>query len=228
MWLIAVAMRSQLLNNKGLMMKRKHRPLEVKKVADNKTTIEVPFEVKQIIDDDDEFFYFEGLASTFGNVDLVSDVMEPGSFRESLTVKTPIVLWQHMSSEPIGMPEEIREVPEGLFIKAKLPKSDSLVNGRVIPQIKVGSVRKMSIGFRTISAEPDMEDPRVRRIKKVDLVEVSLVTFPANPEASVTGFKNLEGEEQDPLTDEEIKLIMDFREGKSIGAGSGDSPITVD
>lgn len=149
--------------------------------------IDVAFEVKQIDDADDEFFRFEGLASTFGNLDLVDDIVVRGAFIDSLAEKTPVVLWQHRSDEPLGMPEVIRETEQGLFMKAKLPKTDTFVAGRVIPQIKVGSIRSMSIGFRILESEMDQDG--VRLLQKVDLMEVSLVTFPANPMAMVSGFK---------------------------------------
>lgn len=117
------------------------------------------------------------------------------------------------------MPVEVRETSEGLFLRAKLPKSDDLVKGRVIPQIKVGSVRTMSIGFRTLEDARDLDDPSIRRIKQVDLIEVSLVTFPMNPGAVVTGFKSLE---EEPLTEDEIKHILDLR------ANGAPTPLTVD
>ena len=126
-------------------------PQALKKKDDEFVTAQVKFEVKQVLDndnDDDGFFRFEGMASTFGNLDLVDDIIEPGAFTESLKEILPVILWQHRSSEPIGMPEEIRETDEGLFIRARLPKDDTMVSGRVIPQVKVGSIRTMSIGFR--------------------------------------------------------------------------------
>ena len=152
--------------------------------------IDVDFEVKAIEDADDGFFRFEGLASTFGNIDKVNDIVVRGAFTESIETKTPIILWQHDSRNPLGMPEEIRETEAGLFLKAKLPKDDTLVSGRVIPQIKVGSIRSMSIGFRIV--EREFNDEGIRLLKKVDLLEVSLVTFPANELAMVSGFKNSE------------------------------------
>lgn len=150
--------------------------------------IDVDFEVKALHDEDDEFFRFEGLASTFGNIDMVDDVVIRGAFVESLQTKTPVVLWQHDSHNPLGMPEEIRETEDGLFIRARLPKSDSFVTDRVIPQMKVGSIRSMSIGFRVV--ERDFTDEGIRLLKKLDLVEISLVTFPANLMAAVSGFKS--------------------------------------
>ena len=41
------------------------------------------FELKQF-DEDDKFFRFEGFASTFGNTDLVDDIVVRGAFTESL------------------------------------------------------------------------------------------------------------------------------------------------
>lgn len=157
--------------------------------SDSLEYIDVSFEVKQIDDADDEFFRFEGLASTFGNIDLVDDIVVRGAFVDSLATKTPVVLWQHKSDSPLGMPEDIRETEAGLFMKAKLPKADTFVAGRVIPQIKVGSIRSMSIGFRVV--EREFNDEGIRLLKKVDLMEVSLVTFPANPLADVSGFKSM-------------------------------------
>lgn len=155
--------------------------------------IDVAFEIKSLHDDDedDKFFIFEGLASTFGNLDLVDDIVMPGAFKESIAKQFPVVLWQHNSHEPIGMPVELRETIEGLFIKARLPKEDVFVSGRVIPQLRIGSIKTMSIGFFVLKEEFDLEDPRIRKLIKIDLKEISLVTFPANPKAVITGVKSL-------------------------------------
>lgn len=150
--------------------------------------IDVGFEIKSIHDDDEEFFVFEGLASTFGNTDLVKDIVERGAFLESIAKKFPVILWQHDSSKPIGSTVEIKETEQGLFIRARLPKADTFVSGRVIPQLKVGSISAMSIGFVLLEAEEDAVG--IRHIFKVDLKEVSLVTFPANEMALVSGFKS--------------------------------------
>ncbi len=149
----------------------------------------VTFEIKQLIDDDDEFFKFEGMASTFGNTDLVDDIVERGAFKESLENRVPKILWQHQSEEPIGMPEVARETENGLFIRGKLPKADTFVTGRVIPQMKIGSINAMSIGFTIPDNGSELRADGVRLLKKIDLKEISLVSFPANELARVTGFK---------------------------------------
>lgn len=138
-------------------------------------------------EEDEKFFVFEGLASTFGNTDLVDDVVDKGAFLNSLALRMPKVLWQHDTSEPIGMPESLFETEQGLLIKARLPRDDTFVSGRVIPQMKVGSISSMSIGF-TVKDFEIMDG--IRHLKEIDLFEISLVTFPANPAAQVQDFKN--------------------------------------
>lgn len=179
--------------------------------------ITVPFEMKQLDGEatDPDFFKFEGLASTFGNIDLVDDIVQAGAFLESLQKQTPVILWQHDRYEPIGMPEEVRENEQGLFLKGKLPRKDTFVSGRVIPQMEVGSIKSMSIGFRVREQNIDM-DTGIRTIIKADLMEVSLVTFPANPLAAVSGFKSmvesikgleLSGEEKKEFLSEIVKSL---------------------
>jgi hypothetical protein len=150
--------------------------------------IDVPFEIKSIHDDDDEFFRFEGLASAFGNIDKTDDIIREGTFIESIEKITPTILWMHQRDRPIGMPQELKEIEQGLFVLGRLPKADRFVSEFIIPQIKVGSIRKMSIGFRVL--EREIQDD-IRIITKAELPEISLVTsnFEANSLAAVTGFK---------------------------------------
>lgn len=170
--------------------------LKMKQEGRLKHHIEVDFkvkEVKEVKNDEGEFFVFEGFASTFGNVDHDGDIMVPGCFKESLERRTPVVLWQHNSREPIGMPTELKETDQGLFVVARMPKEDTFVSGRVVPQMRVGSVTKMSIGFFNLDSEDEIvEGRRITMIKKVELFEFSLVTFPANEQASVTAMKCLQ------------------------------------
>lgn len=153
----------------------------------------VPFEVKQVADDGD-YFIFEGLASTFGNVDRGMDAVQAGAFSATVSElmagkrvgKLP-VLWQHDSSMPIGSYTELRETSEGLFVKGRLPKTDTFVSGRVVPQMKAESVTCMSIGYSTIDY---VIEAGVRLLKAVKLWEISLVTIPMNPQAEVFGIKS--------------------------------------
>jgi len=163
----------------------------------------VPFSVKQMDDSDDDFYTFEGYASTFGNVDLGADRVMSGAFKACIEKmkregkQTP-VLWQHDSSMPLGVYIEIEEDSSGLFVKGRMPKGDTFVSGRVIPQMKAGSVSAMSIGYCAIQWEMDGS---VRNLKELMLYEISLVTMPMNPSAKITGMKSVVQFQDLPLAD---------------------------
>jgi len=153
-----------------------------------KQYLSFPLETKGEIKEDDQFFYFEGYLSVFGNVDYGDDVVVKGAFAEAVKDykgDTP-VLWQHNRNEPIGVFSEMKEDDKGLFVVGRLPKDDDFVKGRVVPQLRVKSVKSMSIGFIATDAE---HDKGLRYLKAVDLMEGSLVTFPMNDKADITSIK---------------------------------------
>lgn len=131
-----------------------------------------------------------GYGSVFGNVDLHGDVVEAGAFAESIAelknAGRPLkMLWQHY--DPIGPWTEFAEDAKGLFV-AGLPLVDEVQQAREAYALaKAKVVDGLSIGYRVGVAERDREG--VRRLKKLHLVEVSLVTEPANPMARVAAVK---------------------------------------
>ena len=149
-----------------------------------------PFEVKATAEENN-IFTFEGYASTFNNVDHGDDIVIRGAFSNSLAKNSQVpILWQHQMSEVIGISVQLYEDDKGLFIKGNLPKDDTLVSGRIIPQMKVGSIKEMSIVFFTKNY--DRAKDGIRLLKEIDLFEVSLVTKAMNSQALVTGFKSFE------------------------------------
>lgn len=133
--------------------------------------------------------YFEGYGSIFGNKDSYGDVVEKGAFAESLKNNgLPAMLWQHRADMPIGVYTEAREDEKGLYLKGEINlKVQKGVEAYEL--LKQGALKGMSIGFFTEADEVD-RDAQVRRLKKLNLLEVSIVTFPANKLATVTGWKN--------------------------------------
>jgi HK97 family phage prohead protease len=158
--------------------------------------IQVPFTIKQEnIREDEEYFHFEGYASTFGNIDRDGDVIEKGAFLNSIDKltkndeKLPI-LWHHNIDMPLGIYLTIIEDDKGLFVKGRMPKNDTFVKGRVIPQMQVGSVRKMSIGFWVGDSEWQTDGSKSRRhITEADLLEISPVSIPSNTQANIIAMK---------------------------------------
>jgi len=167
--------------------------------------IEVPFEVKEY-SEDGEYYSFKGYASTFGNVDHGGDMVVSGAFKECLDKlsakgkKLP-VLWHHDMSLPLGVYDVMREDSKGLYVEGRMPKADAMVRDRVMPQMKIGSVGSMSIGYFTQDYEWDKD---IRRLKKIELFEVSLVSIPMNSEAIITEAKSAVPFQNLPLADNDM------------------------
>lgn len=134
---------------------------------------------------------FEGYGSFFGNANSYDDVVAKGAFVDSLKSKMPALLWQHSARAPIGVYTEAREDDRGLFVKGQL-NLDVQQGKEAYALLKQGALKGMSIGFNTLIDEVNKETG-VRTIKKIDLWEVSLVTFPANDKANVTTVKSAPG-----------------------------------
>lgn len=148
-----------------------------------------PMEIKSISDEG----YFSGYGSVFDVVDDWDDVIVRGAFAETLQKKTPVMLWQHDSAEPIGVYERIREDEIGLWLEGRLLLD--IEKGREAHiLLKNRAIRGLSIGFLPLAWEWETRDnTRVRVLKDIDLWEVSLVTFPANPKAVVDEVKTVRG-----------------------------------
>lgn len=134
---------------------------------------------------------FEGFASKFGNVDLHNDIIEKGAFSKTIQERHPKkaikVFYQHQ--EPIGIPEVLEEQDDGLFVRGKL--ADTQRSKEILELMKMNVVDGMSIGFDIVKDEIDKKSG-IRRLKELKLFEVSIVTFGANPEATVTDVKSLQ------------------------------------
>ena len=159
--------------------------------------VEIKSELKAYDDDEEDKNYgtFEGYGSVFGNKDLGNDVIEKGAFKKSLrkrTNKGVKLLYQHKSDMPIGVFDEIKEDEHGLYIKGRLALKTQ-AGAEAYELLKMGALDGLSIGFRVNPKEVSYDKRGNKRIiKEVDLMEVSLVTFPMNPQATVRSIKGQE------------------------------------
>lgn len=137
---------------------------------------------------------FEGYGSVFGgDPDSYGEIVAPGAFLESLSelkAKNRIVpvLWQHRAAEPIGVYDQLAEDSHGLKVKGRLLKDDVAQAREAHALLKAGAVTGLSIGYWVRQASYD-EKTGIRTLHKLDLVEVSLVTFPAKDDARVEAVK---------------------------------------
>lgn len=172
-------------------MRTRFGQLETKKEAEEKSFLNFDFNIKSIKQDDEKYFHIEGYASTFNDLDRGGDIIQPGAFKKSIAEFKPMFLWSHDHGKLIGVIDEISEDVKGLFIKARCPRDDTYVSGHVIPQVEIGSVKSMSIGYFAIDFEYD-SDTEVRILKEIKLFEISLVPLPMNPNADITSAKTLD------------------------------------
>lgn len=137
---------------------------------------------------DDDARTVEGLASVFGNVDSYKDIVMPGAFTKTLAKrKKPLpMLWQHDSGQVVGMWSQLEERDKGLYVKGTI--LDTTMGDDAYKLVKAGAVSGLSIGYSTEKYEID-NDKGTRKLLEVKLYEVSLVTFPANERAQITGVK---------------------------------------
>ena len=133
---------------------------------------------------------FEGYASLFNREDMGGDIVLPGAFRDSLARRGPAgikLLFQHNPSEPIGIWQSLREDARGLQVRGRLMLD--IARGReIFSLMRAGAIDGLSIGFRAVKSRRDRATG-VRRLEKVDLWEISVVTFPMLPEARVAVVK---------------------------------------
>ena len=162
---------------KHMQMPTQAHPCEVKFCA---------LDLKEVTIDGD----FEGYASLFNREDLGRDIILPGAFRSSLKKRDASqvkMLFQHDPAQPIGIWKTIHEDARGLFAKGRI--MTELAKGReVLTMMRTGAIDGLSIGFRVIEGMRDRRS-KVRRIKTVDLWEISIVTFPMLPDARVSSVK---------------------------------------
>ena len=134
---------------------------------------------------------FEGIASAYGNLDKVGDIVAPGAFSTSLSEHKsagtrPALLWSHNPEEPIGVIDSLTDTSSGLQIKGRLAL-DTMKGREAHALAKMGAVQGLSIGFRTQKSTRDSKG--VRMITAAHLAEVSFVTVPPNEQARITSVK---------------------------------------
>lgn len=133
---------------------------------------------------------FTGYAAVFNNEDLGRDVIVPNAFTKSLQ-RRPAgkvkMFRQHDPQEPIGVWLDLVEDKKGLRAKGKLIL-DTVKGRETHALMRAGALDGLSIGFRTVKDRFDRAKG-IRFLEEVDVPEISIVTFPLNPRATVSTVK---------------------------------------
>lgn len=141
---------------------------------------------------DDERRIIEGIATT-PEADRMGDIVET----MGIEFKNPTpLLWQHHTDKPVGEVRFHKATEDGMRFTARLAKIDEAgtLRDRVDEawqSVKAGLVRAVSIGFRAIEHSM-MKDGGIRFLKS-EVLELSLVTIPANASATIQVIRSIDG-----------------------------------
>lgn len=147
---------------------------------------------------------FSGYGAVFGNVDAYGDVIRRGAFKDTLRDwrkkgKYPPMLLQHGGGYfggtsddlvPIGKWTNMQEDDTGLAVEGELFGLSTDRGTYIYESMKAAVLDGLSIGYIPVAVEygTSKEDP-ARTLTKIDLMELSVVTFPANSDARIDAVK---------------------------------------
>lgn len=173
--------------------------------------LDMPFKVKAVSEDG----LFSGYGSVFGVIDSYKEIVVAGAFAESLKTRQPSLLWQHRSGEPIGIYTGVKEDAVGLHVEGKLALKTTR-GAEAYELLKMGAVSGLSIGFQVRDESYDRVSG-INTLKALDLWEVSLVTFPANDAARVTGVKSIADIENLKDAEAYLRDVGGFSKSQALG-----------
>lgn len=132
-----------------------------------------------------------GVATT-PSPDRYGDIVEP----MGVQFRNPMpLLWQHRSDQPIGTVTFDKPSKDGVGFVAKLAKVDGPTGlvariDEAWASVKAGLVRAVSIGFRPVESA-HIKDGGTHFLKS-EVLELSLVTIPANADCTITTIKSID------------------------------------
>ena len=129
---------------------------------------------------------FSGYASVFGGVDSYGDTIVRGAFKETLTDRsTPVMMFfGHSPGRVLGKWTSLQEDESGLYVEGELTPGNT-DSDNTLALLKHGALSGLSIGFNIPAGGSSMTDDGRRVLKQIDLVEVSIVSMPADSSARV-------------------------------------------
>lgn len=129
----------------------------------------------------------KGYAAAFGNIDSYRDIIDYGAFDQTLQNDAHRVklCYMHDIRQVVGKINALRTDDKGLYIDYDILPTSLGKDLMVLCENK--AINEMSIGYYTRKSEDDVVDGvSVRRLKAIELIEVSLVSRAANPQAVIS------------------------------------------
>lgn len=151
------------------------------------------FKVKELpsAEESIDSIYIEGYAST-NDVDRAGDVVPAPVWEAGMEnyLKNPVILAYHEHDEPVGRMVEHKIDSNGLWIKARISAAAKIFN-----LVKDGVLTAFSVGFRINDAEYNSA-AEVFVVKELELIEISVVSVPANQNTLFSLSKAFENAEE--------------------------------
>lgn len=140
-----------------------------------------------------------GYAAVFNEPAMIGssfrEVIAPGAFRDAIGRDDVVFVVNH-EGLPLARTRsgtlKLSEDERGLRMETTLDASDPDVRA-IVPKMRRGDLDKMSFAFRaTVQEWDDTQNPPLRTIRAVELLDVSIVTTPAYAGTEI-GLRSLEG-----------------------------------
>ena len=152
----------------------------------------------------------EGWANT-SDKDRVGDIVFPSAFEKYLDdyKSNPIILYMHDWDLVIGKCIELKIIDNGdetggLWVKVEISNASDV--DHIKQKIKEGSLKTFSIGYNEIESDYD-EDSKTNYVKCVELLEISVVTIPANSKAEFGITSEKEASKSVEISDEFVSYL---------------------
>lgn len=153
-------------------------------------------EVKEVAEEG-EFYVVRGTATT-PTPDRYLDEVDPmgAEFAESIPL-----LWQHRADQPVGRTELGKPTKKGIPFTARIPKvkESGTLRDRIeeaVQSIRYRLVAAVSIGFRVLENALEYMGNGGIRFLKYEILELSLVTIPAQADATIDSIKSIDDQQR--------------------------------
>lgn len=158
-----------------------------------------------------------GYASTWiRRADAAGDVVRRGAFRESVErimrdKKTIPFLFNHQHdniNSYIGRVIELEEDEHGLFFVAEFDDTKEAQRARQL--VKDGRITGFSFAYNTLDEGPVTlpDGSRANELRKLELLEISLVMYPANRDTSVIEVKSFDDMRHERREDQKKRRLL--------------------